>query len=186
MAGWGELPGDGSSGCSEHCRVSLTIQKYLSVLDGRHGGWKENFTEQLASGSNFFVIIPNAPDFLDELAKALAMDPDRLPAPVTRHRVFALSPFIDPKESDKMLAAQQDGNLLFFIEQIDLPNTRPPRVQPFMIYCSVRGIISQHDNQPDAREACSDYLAAMAGLKNQHEATVYKWRGEDWYNTETC
>lgn len=85
-----------------------------------------------------------------------------------------------------MLAAQEEGNLLFFIEQLDLPGTQPPRVKPYVVYCSVRGIISQHDGQREARDSCSDYLAAMCGLRNQHEAAVYKWRAEEWYNTETC
>lgn len=166
--------------------MSLTIQKYLPVLDGRHGGWKQDLSEQLATGNNFFVILPNAPDHLEYLAKGLELDPNRLPAPVNRHRLFSLSPFIEPAEFDRMLAAQQDGNVLFFVEQLDLPATQPPRIKPFMVYCSVRGIVSQHDSQADARDSCSDYLAAMAGLKNQHEAAVYKWRGNDWYNTETC
>jgi hypothetical protein len=166
--------------------VSLTIQKYLLVLDAREAGWTEGFEEALASGSNFFLIVPNKPDLLAETAKIRQVTVDELPKSCDRKNLFSLIAFIDPNDFDRMLVAQEEGSLTCYIEQIDLPRTRPPYVKPFLVYCSVRGIVSQHDNPRDAREACSAYTASMSGLKNQHEATVYKWRGNDWYNTETC
>ena len=166
--------------------VSLTIQKYLAVLDAREPGWTEGFEEALASGSNLFLIVPNKPDLLAEPAKILEVTVEELPKSCDRKKLFSLISFIDPNDFDRMLVAQEEGNLTCYIEQIDLPHTRPPHVKPFLVYCSVRGIVSQHDNPREAREACSAYTAAMSGLKNQHEATVYRWRGNDWYNTETC
>jgi hypothetical protein len=173
--------------------VSVTIQKYLTVMDGRRQEWETELTEQIAGGSNVFMVLPNAPDFFEKLAKVLAISPNglpepvnRLPEPVNRHRLFSLSPFIDPKDFDTMMEAQDQGNVLFFIEQLDLPCVQPPRVKPFLVYCPIRGIISQHDNQRDAREACSDYLAVMFGMRTHPGAAVYKWRGNEWYNTETC
>jgi hypothetical protein len=169
-----------------HCLVSLTIQKYLSVIDGRHQGWSDNLREQLGQGNNLFVILPNTPDYMDELCDGLDVKQEHLPKPVNRHRLFSLSPFIDTREFDELLAAQEEGSVIFFVEQLDLPRNQPPNVKPFMVYCSVRGIVSQHDNQREARDACADYLAAMSGLRNQHEATVFKWRDGEWHNTETC
>jgi hypothetical protein len=166
--------------------VSLTIQKYLPVLDAREAGWTEGVEEALASGSNFFLIVPDKPDLLTETGKILEVPEEKLPKSCDRKKLFSLISFVDPNDFDRMLVAQEEGNLTCYIEQIDLPRTRPPHVQPFLVYCSVRGIVSQHDNPREAREACSAYTAAMSGLKNQHEATVYKWRGNDWYNTETC
>jgi hypothetical protein len=166
--------------------VSVTIQKYLTVIDGRRQEWETEFQEQIAGGSNVFVILPNAPNFFEKLARVLEMDPSRLPAPVDRNRLFSLSPFIEPKDFDVMMEAQDAGNLLFFIEEIDLPSVQPPRVKPFLVYCPIRGIISQHDNQHDAREGCSDYLQVMIGVRANPAAAVYKWRGNEWYNTETC
>ena len=169
-------------------RVSVTIQKYLAMVDGRRQDWSSELNEQISAGGNVFATVPNAPSFLEELANALDIGQEQLPAPLNRSKLFSLSPYIEPKDSDAMLAAQDDGCLVFFIEQLDLPSTRPPRVKPFLVYCSVRGIISQHDDQRAARESCSDYQAAMSGLRNQHDAAVYKWRDNDneWYNTETC
>jgi hypothetical protein len=166
--------------------VSLTIQKYLSVIDARSEGWTEEVRLPLETGNNFFIILPNAPDFLEKLGGLLEVDPDHLPKACGRKRLFSLIAFIEEKDFDRMLAAHHDGALVCFIEQIDLPRTRPDRVRPFLVYCSVRGIISQHDSQREARESCAAYDDAMSGFKNQHEATVYKWRGSDWYNTETC
>jgi hypothetical protein len=166
--------------------VSLTIQKYLSVIDARGQGWAEEVQVVLETGNNFFIILPNAPDFLEKLGKILGVDPDHLPKACDRKRLFSLISFIEERDFDRMLAAQDEGTLACFIEQIDLPRTRPECVKPFLVYCSVRGIISQHDNQREARESCVAYAEAMSGFKNQHEATVYKWRGTDWYNTETC
>jgi hypothetical protein len=166
--------------------VSLTIQKYLSVVDARRPGWAEEAQAALEMGNNFFVILPNAPDFLEKLGQILEVDPDHLPKACGRKRLFSLISFIEEKDFDRMLAAQDEGTLTCFIEQIDLPRTRPERVKPFLVYCSVRGIVSQHDSQREARDSCAGYAGAMSGLKNQHEATVYKWRGADWYNTETC
>ena len=45
------------------------------------------------------------------------------------------------------------------------------------------------DTENDGGKLEQKLLAAVRDLrllKNQHEATVYKWRGNDWYNTETC
>lgn len=166
--------------------MSLTIQKYLSVLDGRHGRWIEDLKEQLDTGNNLFLIIPNAPNYLEELATILEVDQEHLPKSCDRKKLFSLISFIEPKDFDRILAAQENGNLTCFIEQLDLPRTRPPRVRPFLVYCSIRGIVSQHDNHNEARDSCAAYMAAMSGLKNQREAAVYKWRDREWYNTETC
>jgi hypothetical protein len=166
--------------------VSLTIQKYLPVLDARQSGWAEELEGSLAAGNNLFLILPNKPGFWEEPAKILEVSVDELLRSCDRRKLFSLISFIDPNDFDRMLVAQEEGSLTCYIEQIDLPRTRPPYVKPFLVYCSVRGIVSQHDDPREAREACSAYTASMSGLKNQHEATVYKWRGNDWYNTETC
>jgi hypothetical protein len=166
--------------------VSLTIQKYLSVLDGRQQGWIEDLKEQLETGSNLFLIVPDTPKLLNELSKILEVDQDKLPKSCDRKKLFSLIAFIEPTDFDRILAAQEAGNLTCFIEQIDLPRTRPPRVKPLLVYCSVRGIVSQHESPIEARESCAAYTEAMSAFKNQREATVYKWRGNDWYNTETC
>ena len=183
---WGKYSVTRMAGGWRFVGVSVTIQKYLTVIDGRRQAWATELKDQIAGGGNVFVILPNAPDFLEELARVLEMEPSRLPESVNRHRFFSLSPFIDPKDFDVMMEAQEDGNLLFFIEQIDLPGVQPPRVKPFLVYCPIRGIISQHDHQSDARDACSDYVTVMSGVRTPAAAAVYKWRDNEWYNTETC
>lgn len=166
--------------------VSLTIQKFLSVHEAYRPGWEAELEELVAAGNNFFLIVPRDSPALDQAARILELSADDLPKACDRRKLFSMISFIDPADFDRMLAAQEKGSLTCFIEQMDLPRTRPPRVKPFLVYCSVRGIVSQHESQREARESCSAYSDAMSGLKNSHEATVYRWRGNDWHNTETC
>lgn len=159
----------------------------MSLVDGRNPGWPDELCGQLEAGTNYFLILPNVPGFFEELAKTLQLDPEHLPKPINRHRLFSLGPFIQSNDSDRMLQAQEQGHPVFFIEQLDLPINRPPRVKPFIVYCPIRGIISQHDSQREARASFDDYKEAMAGLRNHATpADVYKWRGSEWVNTETC
>ena len=166
--------------------MAVTVQKYLSLIDARRDGWRQEVRDQIEGGSNHLIILPNAPNFLEELAQLLGLDAERLPLPVDKHRLCSLSPFIEEGDFDRLLNAQHEGNLLFLVEQLDLPMTRPPQVKPFLVYCAIFGIVSQHDSQSEAREACSEYLHAMSAMRRQRDAAVFRWRGDHWHNTETC
>jgi hypothetical protein len=162
------------------------IQKYVVTIDGRSGLWKPEVGEHLECGGNFFIILPGGEDAREELAHALEIPPAAFPKPLTRTRLFSLSPFIQTKDFDLLMSAQEANNEIYFIEQLDLPLTQPPRVKPYLLYGSVRGIISQHDNLGDAKQACFDYLNQVAIWRQQPEASIYKWQGKDWYNLELC
>ena len=162
------------------------IQKFVATVDGRSGFWHAEVADHWNSGCNFFVILPNTEEALADLAHALEVAPGDLPKPLSRTRLFSLGSFIHARDFDLLMTAQDSGNVVYFIELLDLPATQPPRVKLYLLYGCVRGIISQHDNLPDAKQACDDYLNQVAIWHQKPEASIYKWQGKDWYNLELC
>jgi hypothetical protein len=162
------------------------IHKYVATVDGRAGFWHSEVAEHWNSGCNFFVILPAGEEALADLAHALEVAPGDLPKPLSRTRLFSLCPYIHAKDFDLLMMAQDTGHVIYFIEQLDSAATQPPRVKAYLLYGSVRGIISQHDNLVDAKQACDDYLNQVAIWHQSPEASIYKWQGNDWYNLELC
>ena len=162
------------------------IHKYVAVVDGRSGYWQSEVTDNQNNGCNFFVILPHTDEAPADLAHALEVEVAHVPRPVSHTQLFSMGSFISTKDFDLLLAAQDAGNVIYFVELLDLPSTQPPRVKPYVLYGSIRGIISQHDTLPDAKQACEDYLNQVSLWHQKPEASIYKWHGKDWYNLELC
>ncbi len=159
-------------------------QKYLSVIDGQAATWKQEVLQQNRLGSNFLVILPKGTAVTGQLCQLFELSPNRLSKPLRRSSLFLLSPHIHPQEFDRLLSAQEDGHGIVFIEQLDLPTTHPPRVKPYLVYCGIWGIISQHDRLHDAQQSWSDYLNRKNMQRPSPEAGIYEWGGEEWSSLE--
>ena len=156
------------------------------MVDGRSGFWQAEIRDHWNSGSNFLVIIENSDEARADLAHALEIEHRDLPRPLTRSCLMPLCPFLQGKDFDLLMTVHETDHAIYFVEQLDLPSTQPPRVKLYLLYGSVRGIISQHDSLLDAKQACDDYLVQVALWRQRPEASIYKWQGKDWYNLELC
>jgi len=162
------------------------IQKYVPTIDGRSSFWHAEVSDHWNSGCNFLIILQNSDEARADLAHALEVAPAHLPKPLSRARLLPLCPYLHSKDFDLLMALPNGDHAIYFIELLDLPTTQPPRVKFYLLYGSVRGIISQHDSLPDAKQACDDYLNQVAFWRQRPEASIYKWQGKGWYNLELC
>jgi hypothetical protein len=162
------------------------IHKYVATVDGRSGFWPAEVAEQWNSGCNFLVVLENSEEARSGLAHALEVEPGDLPKPLSRTCLLPLCPYLHPKDFDLLMGALNAEHAIYFIELLDLPTTQPPRVKLYLLYGSVRGIISQHDHLLDAKQACDDYLNQVASWRQRPEASIYKWQGQGWHNLELC
>ena len=130
-----------------------TIPRHLGVIDGTSTDWIADVRHQIEAGSNFLLMLPNNSDSISEFCKVFEMEADCNPTPLPRYSLFSMSHYIDSGEFDQLLEAQNDGKRIVFIDQLDLALNKPPRVKPYIVYCPIWGIISQHEELRQAREA---------------------------------
>ncbi len=135
----------------------------------------------MKAGSNFILLLQNTHSSVAEFCNTFHLASSNVPKPMSQPDIFALSPYIHPKSFD-LLLAQQRGNPIYFFKQLMLPTTRPPQFKSCLVYCPVRGVISQHESFNDARTACSDYLNKLSVLRQKLEARCYEWRENQWSN----
>src|SRR5947207_13488227 len=122
-----------------------TISRHLGIIDGTSADWIAGVREQIEAGCNFLLILPNTPTAIEDFCKVFEMAPDCDPTPMARYSLFSMSQYIDSQGFDELLKAQNDGQRVVFIDQLDLELNKPPRVKPYLVYCTIWGIISQHE-----------------------------------------
>jgi hypothetical protein len=159
-------------------------QRYLPVINGASGTWGREVAQAQRSGTNFLIVLPVNGGTKGEFCQAVQLEPGRLPKPLRKSNLFLLSPHIQPEAFDQLLGAMESGGQVFFLEQLDLPTTQPPRVKPYLVYCDVWGILSQHSNMYEARQSWSDYLHEANVQRAHPEPGIYKWDGQAWHSLE--
>src|SRR6185436_20239710 len=157
-----------------------TVSRHLGLIDGTSSGWVEEVRQQIESGSNFLLILPNMPTAIEDFCKVFEMAPDCNPTPMPRYSLFSMSQYIDERAFDDLLRAQNDGKRVVFIDQLDLELNKPPRVKPYLVYCAIWGIISQHDELRQAKESIEDYAQTLYRFRPNPDAAIYRWVGGKW------
>ena len=132
--------------------MSYQTQELLKAIRVEGESWQGVVHEQVESGRNFFLIFPEGEDALTRFCHSFNLQPDCLQG---RWHAFWICcdkrQYVDGSAFDEMLIAWDAGDLVIFLEQLDFPINRPPRVKPFMVYSSLWGILSQHDDVRVAR-----------------------------------
>jgi len=160
--------------------ISTTIPRHLGIIDGTSQDWIEDVRQQIESGSNFLLMLPNTPDAIQDFCKVFEMEPDCNPTPLPRYSLFSMSQYIDSKSFDELLQAQNDGKRIVFVDQLDLALNKPPRLRPYIVYCPIWGIISQHDELRQARDSIEDYSQTLYRLRPNPDAAIYRWISGKW------
>ena len=109
----------------------ITLQRELRMINGTDPDWVEQVSEKIQLGQNFLLMVPNQPDAIKDFCQVFELGPDCTPRVLTRSALISLSLFMEHKDFDYLLEAEQRGDKVLFIEQLDLMMNRPPRVKPY-------------------------------------------------------
>jgi hypothetical protein len=150
----------------------------LEVVDGRQAGWLEAVVEKADKKRNFVVIL-NDPEDLKALCNTLECDPAELPERLQRWGIHAMSEVLETPDYRNLLTLYRSHDIRL-VEQLKLERNRPPRVKPFILYCEVRGIISDHENIESACTALLDYLDAFTRARHFPLAGIYEYTRTGW------
>jgi hypothetical protein len=157
-----------------------TIPRHLGVIDGTSTDWESDVRQQIDGGSNFLLVLENKPDSISKFCNVFEMEPDCNPTPLPRYSLFSMSQYIDTRHFDELLQAQNDGKRIVFIDQLDLALNKPPRVKPYLVYCPIWGIISQHEELRQAKESIEEYAQTLYRFRPNPDAAIYRWVGGKW------
>jgi len=158
----------------------IQAHKKLGAVNSDVGGWLEQINEHVQHGTNFLLILRKDPQSLKKFCNAFELEDDCQPRTLTQGEFFLMSQYVEPDAFDAILHHWDDNHQLVFVEQIDFPMNRPPRMKSFIVYSPVLGILAQHDRLSGAKEILEDYQDSAGPDETLPEAGVYHWARKRW------
>ncbi len=149
----------------------------LKIVDGRAPGWEKKALVEGNTKRNFILILQQPSD-LDILCDMLGCLPRR-PEKLERWGIHALADVLEMKEYSLLLGLYEKYDLRL-VEQLKLTRNQPPRIKPYILYCEVRGIISDHETLEEAGESLLDYLDSFKRAKIFPLAGLYQFKDNQW------
>ena len=153
------------------------MNKILKVVDGRGPPWKQALVSAAQTGQNF-VLILNSEQDLEKLWSTLgttSVVPDRL----QRWGLLALSEALTTEDFDLLQACCKESSV-YLVEQITLNCNVPPNTKRFLLYCELRGIISDHDTVEEAGLSLLNYLSGFKMARLLPLAGIYDHARGKW------
>ena len=154
---------------------------HLKLVDGRVDCWKQAVQKLFSEGSNFVLLLKNQPESLRDLGCTLDIPEKELPPPAKKVFTFTFSRCLKPTDFAHVKEAFNQHDLIFSIQHLYLANVRPPRVKPFILYCDISGIRSQHGTFEEATAAWRKMAARGNGGLSENE--IYSWSENGWLRT---
>jgi hypothetical protein len=154
--------------------MGVNLVRGLEVLRMETPDWADRVRDQVELGLNFFLIV-NGEEQIKEFCGLFDLAEDCVAKPLTRSDFLLLSRYVQPDTFDQVLGAWENNEEVVFVDQLDFPINKPPRLRHYLVYSSVLGIISQHDGPWEARAALSSYQNTPTLHRPQPEADVYQW-----------
>ena len=159
--------------------MSYQTQELLKAIRVEGEGWQGAAREQLESGRNFFLVVPDGDEGVARFCQAFALQADCLKhGNFNRSDLLRMGQYVDGAAFDEMLIAWDAEELVVFLEQIDVPINHPPHVKNFMVYSSLWGIMSQHDDVRVARAWLED--SEQWDRTRLSQPHVYQWSNNAW------
>jgi hypothetical protein len=155
----------------------MNINRTLAIVDGRAPPWDVNIRAAADSKRNFLLILDTELD-LERLWAALGTTtivPDRL----HRWGALAMADALNDEDYATLLAIYRT-QCVYLVEQLTLTRNVPPRTKRIMLYCELRGIISEHNTVEEAGLALLDYLNGFAKARLLPLAGIYEYKEETW------
>jgi hypothetical protein len=158
--------------------MHIQTHRRLEMIRADVEGWEDSVRRHIDDGSNFVLILPKDKKAIEEFCELFGLPRNCQPKELTRPGFFRLSQFMEGEAFDSVLANWHSDKQVVFVEQLDFPVNRPPRLQTFLVYSPVLGIIAQAPNMAGAKEALADYEQHWGSP--QPEASIYLWQKNRW------
>ena len=152
----------------------------LEAVRTESDDWHDRVRDHLEQGTNFFLILPDEPDAVKRFCAVFDLEEDCLSKALSRSEFLLLGRYVPQSTFDEVMHTWDNGEKVFFIEQLDFPINKPPRLKPYLVYSPVLGVLSQHDGVWEAQVALSSYRATPSTHPPHPQAEVYHWNGERW------
>jgi hypothetical protein len=159
----------------------IQVQRKLGCVNASREDWQNQVREHIEHGTNFLLVISKAPAEIKKFCQLFGLPDDCQPRTLTQAEFFLLAHFIEPEAFDEILHLWNEEMQVVFVEQIDFPVNRPPRVKNYLVYSPVLGILAQHSHIRAARDDLENYEDSARHEGPNAEAAVYffsrgKWR----------
>ena len=158
----------------------LVTHRKLGVVNSDIEGWVNQIHDCIEHGTNFLLILRKDPEALKNFCRAFELADDCKAHTITQAEFFLMCQHVEPAAFDAILHHWDDNHQVVFVEQIDFPMNRPPRLQNFIVYSPILGILGQHERLSGAKELLEDYENEVAyGMPNP-DAGLYHWHRGKW------
>ena len=158
--------------------MSYQTQELLKAIRVEGEDWQPAVHEQVEAGRNFFLILPEGEEALKRFCHSFNLKHDCLQGRFSRSDLLRMGQYVDGSAFDEMLVAWDAGDLVIFLEQLDFPVNHPPNVKSFLVYSSLWGILSQHDDVRTARAWLED--SEQWDRTRLSQPHVYQWSAGAW------
>jgi hypothetical protein len=135
----------------------LLTHRTLGLVNSDVEGWLDRVRDHIEHGTNFLLILRNDPKALKDFCNSFELPDDCRAHVITHDRFFLMCQHVASTAFDAILHHWDDNHQLVFVEQIDFAMNRPPRLQNFIVYSPVLGILGQHERLSGAKEMLGDY-----------------------------
>jgi hypothetical protein len=140
--------------------------------------WEEEVRAALGSGTNFLVVFNPIGCGPQRLTKILDCAPNVL-SKLSRWGVHALMEALSEEDYGRLVSVCGARDVRI-VEQLTLPSNRPPRLKPYLAYCEVHGMVSDHEEAELAQAALTAHLEAHPQGGRLPRTGVYHWERHGW------
>ena len=154
----------------------MNLLETVRVVDARVDDWDKKICDEVIKRRNFAVILKDSKD-AERLKELLCCS--KLPQRLERFSIYGVADVLEPADYSLLLETYSRFDVRF-VEQLDVLNNVPPAVKPFMLYCELRGIISDHNTFEEAGQLLQDYIHQFARVKLFPMAGIYKFEDGRW------
>jgi hypothetical protein len=161
--------------------MPVLTHRTLNLVNSDVDGWLDRVRHHIAHGTNFFLILRKDPKALKDFCNSFELPDDCKAHVITHDRFFLMSQYVAPAAFDAILHHWDENHQLVFVEQIDFAINRPPRLQSFIVYSPVLGILAQHQRLSGAKELLEDYESDFTPGTPHPETAVYHWHHGKWH-----
>jgi len=155
------------------------MQSYttLKLVDARTDDW-ETVIRSAAESKRNFILLLNIETELEKLWSVLGTT-SVVPERIHRWGILAMAEALQTEDYAYLLEHHEDS-AVYLVEQLTLERNVPPLTQRYMLYCELRGIISDHPTIEDAGISLLSYLNFFKRARLLPLAGIYEYLNGKW------
>jgi CheY-like chemotaxis protein len=155
----------------------MTPYTMLQLVDGRLPDW-EQAMQAAANGRHNFILILKDESDLEKLWATLGTT-SVMPERIHRWGILAMAEALSTEDYTHLLEIHRKS-AVYLIEQLTLNRNTPPNTKNYMLYCELRGIISDHHTIEDAGISLLSYLDFFKRAYLMPLAGIYEYAEAKW------